>query len=724
MDILANQKSIRKEPTLKEEKRASFELLFSPKSVAIVGASRRKGSVGFSILKNMIDNYKGDLYAVNPKADEILGLKCYPTIKDIGKQVDLAVLILPSLAILAAFKECIDGGVKAVIVISAGFKETGKEGAALEKELAEMAQKNNIPLMGPNCLGLINTDPKVKLNASFAQRMPDEGNIAFLSQSGALCTAVLDYAKGENIGFSKFVSFGNKADIDELCFLEYLKDDPKTKAILMYVEDLVDGQAFIELAREITGEQENKKPIIAIKSGRTAQGAKAASSHTGSLAGSDSAYNAIFEQSGVIRAESLEEMFNLAIGLSSPKLPKGDRVAIVTNAGGPGIMATDACIGSGLQMPVLKPETQEELKKVLPPTANFSNPVDVIGDAFHDRYEHALRCVINDPNIDAILVILTPQAMTEIKETAQTIVDINKTTDKTIFACFMGAVDVLPGVKILEDNHIPQYRFPELAAKTLSAMVRFKKWGERSKTKVVMFKTDNAAARAIINEARQNGQRLLTVEQSLRVLQVYGFSMPVFHLAKSASEASKKAKEIGFPVAMKIVSPDIIHKLDVGGVKINLQNGKEVETEFQEMMKRVAASQPKAKVDGILIQAMGKKGREVILGMDNDPHFGPLIMFGLGGTFVEVFKDVTFRLAPIREASALGMIESIRAYSVLKGVRGQKPADIEAIKNSLLRLSQLSCELTDVVEIDINPLMVYDAGEGAHVIDARLILKS
>ncbi|MBI1978189.1 MAG: acetate--CoA ligase family protein [Candidatus Omnitrophica bacterium] len=702
----------------------SLKPIFEPQAIAVIGASRRKEAVGYAILANLVSGgFKGKIHPVNPKADTIEGLECCHAINDLPEGIDLGVVIVPSTAVPETLELCGQKGVQSAIVISAGFREIGGEGTRLEREAAETAKKYRMPVLGPNCLGLINTDPAISINASFSRTMPRPGNIAFVSQSGALCAAILDYAKGEDIGFSKFVSLGNKADINELCILRYLKDDPKTDVILMYLEDLVDGARFIHLAREITGDLVKPKPILAIKAGRTLQGAKAASSHTGSLMGSDEVYDAIFAQAGVLRVDSVEEIFDLATAFAYQAIPRSKRVAIVTNAGGPGIMATDACVRYGLEMAEISSATQEALRKVLPPTANFSNPVDVIGDAQHDRYEHALTCVLGDSNVDGVIVILTPQAMTDIEEIAHAIVRMNQKTKKTILTSFMGFVDVSPGIKILEEHHVPHYKFPEEAARALGAMIRYKQWIIRPRTEVRSFPIDSVGVRSIIQQAKEKNQRLLTTHQAMEILKAYGFPLLPYEFASFAPQAGAKAEKIGFPVAIKIVSPDIVHKLDVGGVRLNLKSAAEVERAFKEMTSAVLKFQPAAKIDGVLVQAMGMKGREVILGMNRDPHFGPILMFGLGGTYVEVFKDVTFRLAPIRELGARRMIESIRAYAILKGIRGEEPADLEKIIECLQRLSQLASNEPDVSEVDINPLVVYRKKEGAQVVDARIVLK-
>lgn len=703
-------------------KKKDLKALFEPRVIAVVGASRRTEAVGYAILKNLLQTgYTGKIYPVNPKADEILGVKCIPTVAEIPENIELAVFIIPGAAVPPELEACAKKGAKAAIVISAGFREIGGEGVRLEKEIKKIADDHGISILGPNCLGLINNDPKLSMNASFAGTIPQCGKIAFVSQSGALATALMDYARGENIGMSKIISLGNKVDVTELEILKYLRDDPNTDVIIMYLEDIVDGSGFIEVAREITGDIAKTKPILVLKSGRTAQGAKAASSHTGSLMGSDEVYDAVFMQSGVMRMDSAQEMFDLAILFANQPLLKGNRVAIVTNAGGPGIMATDACVKFGLQMAEMSPATVAKLKEKLPPTSNFSNPIDVIGDAQHDRYEHALRTVIAEPNVDGALVLLTPQAMTEAEATAKVLVEVDKESDKTITACFMGHADVEAGVKELKEKQIPHYTFPEDAAKALAAMEKYQQWLRRSRTGVKYYKADRAAADAVIETSVKNQQKFLPINQSMEIFSAYGFPVIPWAFVRTAEDAWEQAVKIGFPVVMKVVSQQIVHKVDVGGVRLNLNSAEDVQNSFRDIMS--VGEKLKAKIDGVFMQRMAPKGREVILGMKRDPHFGPVLMFGLGGIYVEALKDVTFRVAPIRELSAYDMIKSIRAHKLLQGVRGEPPADIEAMADCLKRLSQLSCDHPEIEEIDMNPLMVYGEGKGAGVIDARIILK-
>ncbi|MEJ5166905.1 MAG: acetate--CoA ligase [Thermoanaerobaculia bacterium] len=703
----------------------NLDAIFYPSSIAVIGASQREGSVGQSIFSNLLfGKYKGVLYPVNPKAKSINGVKCYPSVMDIPEPFDLAVLIVPAPSAPQTLKECIEKGAKGSIIISAGFKEVGGDGVKLENEVREIVQRANIPLIGPNCLGMINTDPEISINASFAVSMPKEGNIAFISQSGALCTSVLDYAKGLDFGFSKFISIGNKADVNELDLLRYLHNDKKTKVILMYLEDLVNGYEFIQTARIITSEGENRKPIIAIKSGTTSQGAKAASSHTGSLTSSDEVYDAIFTQAGILRVERIEDLFDLALGFSQQPLPKGKKIAIITNAGGPGIMATDASIRYGLELAPLMKETVEELKKHLPPTSNFNNPIDVIGDARADRYEAALKAVTKDENVDGLIVILTPQSMTDTEEIAKKIVETSSNCDKPILATFMGIVDVSKGVEILKKNRIPHYIFPESAAKTMASMYRYVQWCSRPRTTVMVFQDlDKETALKHIEKVLSEGRKHMPEIEAIEVLKAYKLPTLPSKMVSSLEEAVFAAQEMGFPVVLKVVSPDIVHKLDVGGVAVGIDNSQDLLEAYIKMQKDLKEKAPNARIKGINVQKMAKQGLELIVGVNRDPKFGPVLMFGLGGSFVEALKDVTFRLCPIRELGAYKMLEEIRASRMFSEFRGKKAKDKKAIAEIIMRTSQLVMDFPQIQELDMNPIFLYEEGEGAVIADARIILK-
>lgn len=697
--------------------------IFYPKSVAVIGASRRPGSVGHALLANIIgSSFQGIVYPVNPKAKGILGVKSYARVMDIPDEVDLAVILVPSKIVPFVLDECGQKGIKGAIIISAGFKEIGGEGIELEKKILHISQKYDMSLVGPNCLGVINTDPKSSMNATFGMMFPKEGNIAFISQSGALCVAVLEYAKEANIGFSKFISMGNKAGLTENELLLYLKNDPKTDVILMYLEDIVNGREFMALARDTTSSTVNPKPIIALKAGRTLLGAKAASSHTGSLAGSDKVYNAIFEQCGVLRVETLEELFDYVKAFSSQPFPKGKNVAIVTNSGGPGILATDSCIQHGLNIASFSPSTKQVLKRILPPTASFNNPVDLIADAQHDRYESSLREILKDKKIHSAIVILTPAAITNVEKIASSIVKTAKEFKKPVLCCFLGVYDVSKGIEILEDNGIPNYRFPESAARVLSEMSDYTWWLHRPKTGIKNFKVNKIKAREIIESVKREGRLFLLEHEAYQILEAYHFQVIKYSLAENESQALAAARKIGFPVALKIASPDVLHKFDYGGVKLNIKNHSELRKAYQEIITNVKTKKPEAKITGILVEEMASQGKEIILGMNRDPQFGPILMFGLGGIYVEVLEDVTFRLAPIRELTATMMIKRTKTHKILDGYRGGPVYDIPAIEECLKRLSQLVTDFDMIKELDINPMIVYEKGKGSTIVDARIIL--
>ena len=703
---------------------SKLDFIFQPSSIAVVGASTRPGTVGNDIFRNLLFNeFNGSVYPVNPKASNIVGVHCYASLKSVPGPVDLAVVIVPSSGILDVVAQAVDKQVKAMVVISAGFKEVGGKGAELEIQLREQVQAAGIPLIGPNCLGVINTDPNVRMNAAFGRKMPAAGNLAFLSQSGALCTSVLDYAEERHMGFSKFISFGNKADVNEIDLLEYLAKDPKSHVIAMYLEDVSDGRRFIETVRKIFWE--THKPMLCLKSGRTPEGAKAVSSHTGSLAGSDSVYDALLVQSGVQRVDTIAELFDSAALYCTQPLPRGNRVAIVTNAGGPGIMATDAAVRFGLQLAELSPATREKLKESLPATASLRNPIDVIGDARADRYRSAVRTVLEDENVDMGMVILTPQSMTDVEETASVVPDAVKGIDKPVVCAFMGAKDVAPGVAILRKAGIPNYAFPEDAVRSLAAAERLVALHEIPRREMTVFNDlDIDAAKKIIAAALDGHEkRYLTQAECRPLLECYRLPLLRSAIAQNADDAAKTAASFGTPVVMKVMSADVVHKFDAGGVLLNIHGADEARAAYSKIHQNVAKAVPGAQIQGILIEEMARKGVEVILGASRDARFGPLMMFGLGGTLVEVLKDVSFRLAPMWQISAERMVHQIRSFKVLDGFRGSPPSDIGAIVNTLLRLSALVCNHPEISELDINPLIVHAQGEGCSVADSRVMLR-
>ena len=700
-----------------------LDSIFYPRSIAVVGASRHPGSVGHSLLANLIDSrFQGVVYPVNPGARGILGIKCYPNVIEIPDVVDLAVILVPAPIVPEVLEECGRKSIKGAIIISAGFKEVGGAGIDLENNVRSILHKHDIALVGPNCLGVINADPASSLNATFGTQMPEEGNIAFISQSGALCVAVLDYAKESNIGFSKFISMGNKAGLNENELLLYLKDDPKTDVILMYLEDLVDGREFMSIARSITSHPKNPKPIITLKAGRTLIGARAVSSHTGSLAGSDKVYDAIFEQSGVIRGETLEEISDYVKAFSSQPLPKADNVAIVTNSGGPGILATDACIQNGLRVDPFPARMKKELRALLPETVSLNNPIDLIAEAQSEQYEATLDTILKNKQIHSSIIILTPTAFTKVEDVAHSIISVTKKHGKPVVCCFLGVYDVSRGIDILEAHGIPAYRFPESAARVLSVLTWFTWWLKRTRTGIKKYRADKSRARKAIDAVRGEGRTFLLEHEAYEVMEAYGFPVLPFTLAKTSEQAAKAAGSIGFPVVLKIASQDIIHKFDFGGVKLNLKNISEVRKAYREILDNVKTRNPRARITGTLVEPMAPAGKEVILGMNRDPQFGPILMFGLGGIYVEALQDVTFRLAPIRELTARMMIKRTKAHKILEGFRGEPPNDTEALEDCLKRLSQLVTDFEDIQELDINPLLVFEKGKGCMIVDARIIL--
>ncbi|MBM4055624.1 MAG: CoA-binding protein [Planctomycetes bacterium] len=694
-----------------------LEHFFSPKTVVVVGASREKGKVGHDILKNLVQyGYKGRIYPVNPKAEEIVGLKTYSGLNEIHDKLDLAIIVVPAHCVGEIIDECAEKKIDSIIVISAGFKESGVEGAIREQYLYQKITRHSMRLLGPNCLGLIDTQSC--LNASFAADMPEKGNIAFFSQSGALCTAILDWAADECVGFSKFISMGNKTDINEVDLINAMHEDENTKVILGYLEGVKNGKDFIAVARKVS----KKKPLILVKSGGTAAGSKAASSHTGTLAGSERAFDAAFKQSGVIRAHTIEQLFDFARIFSYQQLPKGARVALVTNAGGPGIIAADAIERSVLKMAELSKDTIETLRRSLPSMANVYNPIDVLGDAKSDRYRFVIENVIKDPNVDAILAILTPQAMTEIEKTAEVICEIANRTDKTIATSFMGGKRTESALKIMCQKKVPNYPFPERAISAIEAMYKYTLWQKKPAPETKKIVADEESVRTVFNQIKKTGAAYLSEESARHVISAYGFAIPKSIIATSEADAAKAAEDMGYPVVMKISSPDILHKSDIGGVVVGVKNEQEVKGHFSDIMRKARHHMPEAEIKGIMIQQLVAGGKETVLGVSYDPQFGHLIMFGLGGIYVEVLRDVTFRIAPVDINEAREMIREIRSFPLLKGVRGEKSVDMDAIVENILRLSQLVTDFPEIIEMDINPLVVFPEGKGAIAIDARIAI--
>ena len=699
----------------------SLQSFFNPKSVAIIGASRQKGKVGYEILSNLVaGGYKGKIYPVNNKTPEIDGIKCYPDLASIGETPDLVIVIVPAQYVPSVMEECAKVKVKSVIVITAGFKEVGPEGKKLEEEVIATARRAGIRFIGPNCLGVIS--PPHKLNASFGGDLPIPGSIGYISQSGALLAAILDLANANGMGFSSLISIGNKADVDELDLIKALGAQRDTKVIAGYLENITNGDEFVREAEEIS----YTKPILLMKSGSTAAGAKAASSHTGSLAGGDVAYESAFKRAGVIRCDSIKEQFDFAQAFANQPLPEGPNVAVLTNAGGPGIMAADAIEERGLTFAKLSEETMKKLAEKLPAAANVHNPVDVLGDALADRYEFALDLVLEDPNVHSVVLLLTPQAMTQAKETAEAVVKIlkKKKVNKPVLACFLGASKVAEGVAVLRQGRIPQYDSPESAVATLRVMVDHIRWRTRPKRVVRLFSVNRRKVESILERHLRQGLLDIGEAEAKEIIEAYGFATPKGSIATTAEQAANIAQQLGFPVVLKIWSPDILHKSDVGGVKVGLQSEQQVKDAFDLMMYRIPKKKPDAHILGVLVQEMVRTaGKEVIIGMHRDPHFGPLMMFGMGGIMVEVLKDVAFYLAPLTSEEAKQMLVNTKTYHILKGVRGQEGVDIEAIAEGLQRVSQLVTEFPEIKEMDINPYVVGTPGTTPIAVDARISLE-
>lgn len=685
--------------------------------MAVVGAARESEKVGRVVFDNLSRTFRGPVYPVNSSATEIGGRRAYASLGDIQAPVDLMVIAIPARYVQRALEDGARVGVRAAVVISAGFKETGPKGAQLEDELVATASGLGIRLIGPNCLGIIDTSSG--LNASFAGDLPLAGGVAFMSQSGALCTSILDWAEGEGVGFSKFVSLGNKADISEVDLLPWLAADSETKVITMYIEGIADGREFMNAAARAA----RKKPVVALKSGTTNVGARAVSSHTGTLAGSESVYQAAFHQSGILRAGSVQDLFDYALGFSYQPIPQGRRLAIVTNAGGPGILAADESERRGLWLADFASETLDSLRQALPAAASVYNPVDILGDALADRYGVALKAVLGDPNVDSAVVILTPQAMTEIAETARELIEAAASAKhKPVFAAFMGKSRIDEGTAVLRSDSIPNLYFPERAVSIVDAMVRYSEIRSRPLEAPAYHRVDRKPVRRIIEGIE--AQRYIVDVEALSVIKAYGIRTPKSAMAHNQREALALAAEIGYPVVLKVSSPDVLHKTDVGAVAVGLENDQALRRAYRQLLTNVERYMPEAEIEGVVVQEMVAAGKEMITGMNRDPQFGPLMMFGLGGIYVEVLKDISFRLAPLTHTDAVDMVQDIHSRALLEGVRGEAPADTPAVIEALERLSQLVVDEPRIVELDINPLIVLPAGAGVVAADVRILLEA
>lgn len=685
---------------------------FYPKSIAVVGAAREEGKVGHSVLKNLIDaGFEGEIVPVNPNATEILGLKTYPTVK----KVDLAVVAVPARVVPSVLEEAGRIGIKASIVISAGFREAGVEGGRLEAQLKEISRKYGIRIVGPNCLGIISTG--ARMNASFASEYPDKGAISLISQSGALCTSFLDWAATEGLGFDKFVSVGNKVDITEAELLDYITRHSSTRMVALYIEGIDDGREFMQIASQTS----RLRPVIALKSGRTDVGAKAASSHTGALAGSDATYDAAFKQSGVMRVDSIDEFFDAAKIFSHCEIPKLSAVAIITNAGGPGVLASDACAKYQIPLANFTFGTIEVLKRKLPQESNIYNPVDILGDAPPQRYVDTLETVLNDENVGVVVVLLTPQAMTEPEETATSILELSAHAKKPLITSFIGGKELSTAIELLKHGSVANFTTPETAIRAAHSLVRFREIRTSGEARQVPHIIGHKRAVFLqIENVQKDGRTFLTEEEGRDILRAYGVKAPQEKLVATRDKVVQASREIGYPVVMKVSSPDISHKTDVGGVVTGISSDKAAKNAFDQIYANVNRRMPQARIDGVIVQEM-VQGEEVIVGATCDPQFGPFVTFGLGGLYVEVLKDVSHRIAPITFAEAKKMISEIKAYPILLGARGRKALDIDALADVILRVSQISQDFTQIQEVEINPLIVQE--DGCYAVDALVVIQ-
>jgi len=700
----------------------SLQPIFSPKTVAVIGATEKVGSVGRTVVWNLISSpFGGTVFPVNPKRENILGIKAYPGINAVPDQIDLAVIVTPAPSVPNIIAECVEAGVKGAIVISAGFKEVGLEGVKLETEILEHARRGKMRVIGPNCLGVMN--PLTGLNATFATAAARPGNVAFISQSGALCTSVLDWSFKEHVGFSAFVSIGSMLDVGWGDLIYHLGDDPHTQSIVIYMETIGDARSFMSAAREVA----LTKPIIVIKPGRTEGAARAAASHTGSLTGSDEVLEAAFRRCGVLRVNTIGEIFSMAEVLSKQPRPKGPHLTILTNAGGPGVLAVDALITSGGKLAEISKEAMGKFNEILPPQWSHNNPVDILGDASPERYAQALEVAATDENSDGLLVVLTPQAMTDPTETAEALKDYAKSYDKPILASWSGGQDIAAGEAILNKAGIPTFMYPDTAAEAFAYM-----WKYTDNLKA-LYETvsltnqgngsgiDRGTASAIIQKARRSGRLLLTEAESKQLLAAYGIPTVPTLIAKTADEAVTKATELGYPVVLKLHSETVTHKTDVGGVQLNLNDEQAVRSAFEAIKKGVTEKASAADFLGVTVQPMVKlEGYELIIGSSIDPQFGPVVLFGMGGQLVEVFKDRALGMPPLNTTLARRMIERTKIFEALKGVRGRPPVDIAALEQLMVHFSQLVAEQHWIKELDINPLIA--SHEGLLALDARVLI--
>lgn len=694
-----------------------LDKIMKPKSIAVIGASTKPKTIGSEIMQRLRDyKFRGNIYPINPKGGMIEGFQAYTSIEEVPGDIDFAVIVVNAKFVLDTIDQCNKKGIKGLCIITAGFKETGKEGAEVEKQLLEKVRQYGMRCVGPNCLGVLNTNDDIRMDATFAESLPIKGDIGFVSQSGALGGGILNILKDLNLGFAQFVSIGNQADVNAETMLEYWENDDDVKQILLYMESIQNPANFRKLASRIT----KKKPILALKAGRSAAGASAASSHTGSLAGADKAAAALLKQSGVIREFSLKNLFANAKAFSNCPIPKGNRVAIITNSGGPGIMATDAVCESGMQMAKITDATRDKLRSFLPSAASVKNPIDMIASAPIEHYKQTLETVLEDENVDMIAVIYLPFLGLKDIDVAKALMEIKaKYPQKPILGVFMTTSDFFTEISNMDVN-MPFYMYAEEAAEAMTRLDEQRRWMEKPEGKIPNYNVDKAKVETIIKNSIKEGRAQLTTLESIDVLEAYGIRACKYGLATNVDEVVKLGNEIGYPVVMKMTSKTTSHKTDVGGVIVNIKDEEQLRAEYKGLLERLEAKGLLEGLEGVIIQEMVKGSREMVCGIATDPQYGPMMMFGLGGVFVEVMKDVTFRIAPLTDSDAIDMIKSVKAYKLLEGARGTTPAQMEQIQETLLRLSQLVSDFKFIDELDINPLLISEkTGEGIAV-DGRI----
>ena len=694
-------------------------VFLSPKSIAVIGASDKEGSVGRAITSNIMKGYKGTVYPISPSRDKVFDQKAYKTVLDVPNEIDLAVIITKNTVVPIVLEECGKKKIQGAVVITAGFKEVDDEGKKLEQQLKDISKKYNIRIIGPNCLGVMNLDPQTMMNSTFLKITPKSGQIALVSQSGAICAALVEDASAQGIGFSAVISMGNKADMTEIDILKMLADHEQTKVIVMYLEDMGNGQEFLKVCKQITKKNTIKKPVLVLKSGRSPEGAKAAMSHTGALMGSDEIYDALLRQSGAIRVDTMEELFDYATAFSKQPLPLDGDLVIVSNAGGPAIISTDSCSKLGIKMAKIE-EIRSKIDAVIPPWGSSRNPVDIVGDADFNRFENVLNEVLQHKNVGSVISMCTPSATLDYDKLAEVIVKMSKKYKKTMLASLMGLDEGITNREILAAGDVPYYTYAEGSIRALDAMLRFVDWIKSPDGSITKFEVDKNKARSVFDKVKSEGRTNLLEDEGREILDAYGFPLPNSALAATEDEALDAANKVGYPIVMKIASPQIVHKSDAGGVKVNLINDDEVRNGFKTIMENAKKYDSNAEIKGVLIVEMVKGGKEMIIGSKLEPGMGPVVMLGMGGIYVEILKDVTFRLAPLTDQEANDMISSIKTKKLLDGVRGEKPSDIKKLAECIQRLSQLVTDFTEIKELDMNPVLVMEQDQGCKILDVRI----